>query len=228
MNKELHDILAHAFICPANVSVGDRVKISAANTVALLTDPADSVYDVGEVTKHQADDLKCTVATPYRRLRDNRISGAAVPVGPFVFGAANAVFGYSPAAAARHDGTATGPVDVTLDTDDVVKVKINGASQTVQLSAGTDVTFETIAAELTAGLNGITAEVDADGNINLVCDELGKTIEVETVTHDAYTLLGWSEAIYYPTNASHDQAAIRGMAIKPATAAGQTVETLEY
>ncbi|MEW6351294.1 MAG: hypothetical protein AB1646_19745 [Thermodesulfobacteriota bacterium] len=228
MIQRLSNVLAVSLACPADVAVGDMVEIASSKTVAKLTTVGSSKL-VGVVVVHRAEALLCTVETPFRERRDDRVAGEAVPVGPFVWGPANKTYAYTPGSVPRHDGTAVGPVTITAAGNDKVKIAVDGGTAvTVTLTAGTGRTFAQIAAEINAAVTGITAEVDAAGNLNLVGTEIGQKFEVQTVTNDAYTALGWTAATYSGDKPSHDAGAIAGLAITPATEAGTVVETLEY
>lgn len=207
------------------IEAGDRLKIGADRTVSRLTDPYDPY--VGQVYTKSTELGECVFVTPYVWHRDDRIAGEAIQPGYFVLGPDNKIFQYTPAKPARHDGTTTGPQDITLDTNDVIKLKLEGgSSQSITLDAGTGRTFAAIAAEVNVELTGMKLEVDAAGNLNIVLLEIGKSVEVETVTHQAYTALGWTVGVYQPTNASHDPTCVKGIALT-AAAKDAAVETLE-
>jgi hypothetical protein len=226
MERRMPSPLTVRFPYTGVVADGDVMTIDPDGTVRRLAKPSEPY--VGQVYSFETQIKECALVVPYNYHRDTRLAGEAVVPGYFVWGPNNTVLQYTPAKAARVDGTTTGPKTVVAATSDAVKVKLEyGASQTVTLTAGTNLTFTAIATELNAGLSGITAEVDAAGNLNLVADDMEQSIEVEAVTHDAYTLLGWTAGVYAPTAASHDPSAIGGL-ITTAGNAGVAVGTLEY
>lgn len=204
----------------------DRVELIAGRKVQKVSQVGAST-EVGEVVNVRSALKECTVRTTYANNHQTRIAGEAVVPGRFVFGPDNTVYQYIPASPAHHDGTTTGPKTVTVDVDDTVKVKFDGVSTTIVLTAGVGITFAAIAAELNAELVGCKAVVDAAGNLNLVGTQIGKTVEIEADAHGAYALLGWTAGVYYPTNASHDPTAVAGM-IVVGGALGAAVETLEW
>lgn len=217
-----------AFQYNGTVAAGDQVEIAANRKVQRLTS-IGSMKRIGSVETVRASLTECVVRMRGRRNVPDAVAGAdGLVIGEFVYGPDNKVHQYTPAAPARHDGTATGPKTVVLDTSDKVKVKlVNGSSQTVTLTAGVDVTFAAIAAELNTGLTGITAEVDLAGHLNLVADQIFEGIEIEAVTHDAYTLLGWTAGIYAPISPSHDPRAVDGMILVGGDQ-DDAIEVLEY
>lgn len=90
-------------------------------------------------------------------------------------------------------GTATETFDITLDTDDQMKIKIGGgASQTFILTPGTTQTAQNIADDLNATAVDFTASDDGSGKVRLTADNDGDSIEIETITEDAYTELGFT------------------------------------
>lgn len=102
MKQRLDNVLAVSFTCLSSIEVGDVVVISADNTV-VKNAAAGSLAVVGTVCKHGYLATKCTVETRFRERRDDRVSGAAVAVGPFVFDASGKVIAYD---AAAHDPSA--------------------------------------------------------------------------------------------------------------------------
>jgi hypothetical protein len=226
IERRIPSPLTVGFVYTGVVADGDALTPNGTGGVRRLVDPSEPY--VGQVYTFETGIKELVAVVPHNYHRNVRIAGAAVVPGKFVWGLGSTVKQYSPAIPARHDGTTTGPKTVVLDTSDKVKVKLQyGSSQTVTLTAGVGLTFAAIAEELNAGLTGITAEVDAAGNLNLVADEIWKSIEVEAVTHDAYTLLGWTAAVYPPSAPSHDASAVGGI-ILTAGDQGDPVVTLEY
>jgi len=117
MKQKVSDVLAVEMICPADIEVGDVVTISAAKTVVKLAEAA-SLKVVGTVCVHRGTDLFGTIETRFRERRDDRLSGAAVSVGAFVWNAAGKVINYN---SASHDPAAiAGLVITTANAGDVV------------------------------------------------------------------------------------------------------------
>lgn len=84
MYQKIDNVLAVAFTCAADtLAVGDVVEISADNTVVKRTLASTKV--VGTVAA--AFGTGCTINTRFRERRDDRVAGAAVAVGPFVWDA---------------------------------------------------------------------------------------------------------------------------------------------
>lgn len=207
-------------------AVGDYVKIVADRKVAVVTQAGDPC-EVGRVINVRNSLKECTVATRHNWSKQDRIAGEAVTVGRFVDGPGNKVYQYTSASPASFVGSTVGPKTVTVSTDDAIKLTLeNGADQTITITAGTNLTFAAIAAEINLTLVGMKAFVDAAGHLGVVANEIGKAITVGAVTHDAYTLLGWTAGIKAPTNSSHDPNACRGLIIVGG-AKDAAVETLE-
>jgi len=227
MERRLPSPLTVSFDYSGDIADGDRMKIGADRTVSRVTDPYD-IY-VGRVYGVEAGIGRCTLVVPYVWNRDDVVAGeASMGPGYYVLGPDNKAFPYTQAKPARHDGTATGPKTVVVDTSDVIKLKIEGgSSQTITITAGVGLTFAAIAAEVNATLTDMHLEVDAAGHLNIVADDIFRSVEVEAVTHDAYTLLGWTAAVYKPTTPSHDPSCIKGVIVKGATLAGDLLEVLE-
>lgn len=205
---------------------GDRVTLLADRKVGPLSRIGDP-FEVGEVISVRNALSEVVVRTDALHDRIDRIAGEQVTYGLGVFGPGNKVYQYHPATAARHDGTTTGVKTIVVSTSDTVKITVEGGSpQTIVLTAGVGVAMATISDEINATLTGAHTEVDAAGNINLVCDDIFKTVEVAAVAHDAYTLLGWTVAVYTPTAPSHDPC-VASMMILVGGAKDAVVETLE-
>lgn len=113
MKQRLDNVLAVSFTCLSSINVGDVVTISANNTVVKLAE-AGSLKVVGTVCKHGYLATSCTVETRFRERRDDRVSGAACAVGPFVFDANGKVIAYS---AASHDPSAIRGLVIKASTD---------------------------------------------------------------------------------------------------------------
>lgn len=79
------DVVALRFICPSDIEKGEQVVISDDLTIASLSGSAGLLTVVGTVEAHEPDETYCTVATKFAERREDRVSGAAVAVGPFVF-----------------------------------------------------------------------------------------------------------------------------------------------
>lgn len=118
MEQKLQDVLAVKFTCAGTEVKGDMVEITGDLTVAVPT-AAGSIKIVGKVARRYG--TECTVETPYRERRSDRVSGAAVPVGPFVFNATGKVIAYdadvhSPLAVRGLVITAANAGDVAVET----------------------------------------------------------------------------------------------------------------
>ncbi len=97
MNKVAGEPLSDMFTCTPETQAGDIVEIIGDMSVQPISSQG-SANVVGEViSRHSAsnygclDPETCVVVSSFV-LRRTRVSGAAVPVGPFCFGAGNAVF----------------------------------------------------------------------------------------------------------------------------------------
>lgn len=120
MTQSKDNALAVAFTCATTINVNDMVEISAANTVAVPSG-AGSIKIVGKVIKHTDDATECVVETKFRERRTDRVSGAAVSVGAFVFDADAKVINYnsgshSPAAICGLIITTANAADVAVET----------------------------------------------------------------------------------------------------------------
>lgn len=102
MYQRLSDVLAISVTCPSSVDVGDVVVISDDLTCAAISG-AGSTAILGTVCKHLDGETTCTVETRFRERRDDRLAGAQVAVGPFVWNAAGKAIAYD---AASHDPSA--------------------------------------------------------------------------------------------------------------------------
>jgi len=102
MYQKKSDILAIKVTCPDSVIVGQVVVISGDNTVAAIS-AAGSLTVVGTVVQHLEDATTCVVETKFRERRDDRVSGAAIAVGPFVWNAAGKAIAYD---SESHDSAA--------------------------------------------------------------------------------------------------------------------------
>jgi hypothetical protein len=94
VNQKKADVLAVKMVCANTVKAGDTVEITGDKTVAVPT-AAGSIKVMGMVCRSY--DTECTVETSFREHRDDRLSGAAVAVGPFVFDSAAKVIAYDAA-----------------------------------------------------------------------------------------------------------------------------------
>ncbi len=212
--------------------VGDRVRIAAARKVEGLTQIGDP-NEIGEVISIR--DSLSEVVVRVDGIHDipaddskARIAGESVSAGPGVFGPGNKVYQYQPATAARHDGTTTGVKTIVVDTSDTVKIAVGGGSpQTITLTAGVGVTMAAISDEINAALTGAHTEVDSGGHIDLVCDDIFKTVEVVAVADGAYTLLGWTAGVYTPTAPNCDPSLCDHVMILVGGAKDAAIETLE-
>ena len=109
MKQTLHDVIAVAFTCPTTIAVGDVAIIDDDNEIIKLN-AAASLKRVGTVVTHTDSATTCVVATPFRERRDDRVSGAACAVGPFVWDADMKVIAYD---ANTHDPAAIAGVVIT-------------------------------------------------------------------------------------------------------------------
>jgi len=208
-------------------AIGDRLEISSSGRKAQALTERGGTRELGECIDVNKALKECTVRIDAIHNRIDRIAGEAVVPGLGFFGPQSRVYQYVPAAPARHDGTTTGPKTVTVDVDDTIKVKIEGgSSQTIVITAGENLTFAAIAAEVNATLTDMHLEVDAAGHMNLVADDIFRSVEVEAVATDAYTLLGWTAAVYEPTTPNHDPH-FKPVQIIVGGAEGAAIETLE-
>lgn len=208
-------------------AVGDRVEI-AANRKVVPVSTVGSLKQVGTVLSVRDSLTECVVRVKGQANRQDRIAGETVTVGQFVYGPGGKVWQYTPAVPARHDGTTTGPKTVVLDTSDKIKLKIEGGtSQTITLTAGANLTFAAIAQEINTTLTDMTVVVDSGGHLDILANDIFKSVEVETVANNAYTLLGWTAAVYKPTAPSHDPSAVNGLILVGGDA-DAAVEVIEY
>jgi len=232
MKQRLHEIIAITLTCPSNIEIGDIVEISGDLTCRKPL-VAGSASILGPVVKHKTApgtaETTCTVDTPFRERRDDRVASGAVIVGPFVFGLDNTVISYSAGSPAVVTGTTTGVKTVVVSTSDKLKIAygVGGADQTITLTAGVGVTMAAMAAEITAQADGFSASVSTTGHLVITGDDIWKPIEIKAVSNAAYTLLGLSAAVTAASGPSHDPNAVRGL-ILTAGDDGDVVETLEY
>lgn len=101
MKQALVDLIAIDVTCPDTVTIGQPVVMSDNFTVAAISGAGQFI--VGTVCKHEAEATKCTIETRFRERRDDRLSGAAAAVGPFVFDANGKVIAYN---SGSHDASA--------------------------------------------------------------------------------------------------------------------------
>lgn len=227
MERRIPSPLTVGFPYAGTIADGDVLTIGADRTVRRLAASSEPI--VGQVYSVQSDRSELVAVVPFSYHRNTRLAGAPLNPGYFVWGPNNTVLPYVPATPARCSGMTVGPVAIVTGTNDAVKLKAgSGDWQTATLTAGPARSFAQVAEELNAVLVGIIIELDADGHLNPVCTHPGKSIEIGTVTHDAYTELGWDAGVYEPTFSSHDPAFVGGIVVTSATEAGQAVETLEY
>jgi len=206
------DVLAIEFNCANTVRVGDVVKISADNAVAVLSSTGADM-PVGTVVQHTEGATKCVVATRFRERRSNRIAATALAVGRFVWGLLSKVYGYTADAYATVTTTNAQNYTIVLDTSDKVKLSIGGgASQTFTLTAGTR-TAAQVVADFAAG-TGFVASETADHKVKFTADDLQNSIEVEAVTNDAYTVLGLTVQEYTQPTVSSPSQGVAGLVIK--------------
>jgi hypothetical protein len=119
MYQKRSEVLALRVTCPTTVSIGDVVVISDDLEVAAISS-AGSTSILGTVCQHLDDADYCTVETKFREHRDDRVAGAAVAVGPFVWNAAGKAIAYDPDV---HDSAAIAGLVVVAGAqpDDVIE-----------------------------------------------------------------------------------------------------------
>ena len=83
------------------------------------------------------------------------------------------------------------------------------------------------AAEINATAVGFVASVDDAGHIVFTGKYIGEPLQIETVSNDAYTLLGLTAAVTRAAGPSHDPNQVAGLIIVGGDE-GDAVETLEY
>ena len=194
-------------------AIGDRVEIIAGRKVQPIS-MIGSPNEIGEVLSVRNALKECVVRTDFLINRQDRIAGEELVPGPCVFGPGNKVYQYIPATPARHAGNTTGPKTVVESTSDAIKLTLEGDSpQTIVITAGVGLTFAAIAAEVNETLEGMRLVVDASGHMVVEAKDIFKTIEVATVANDAYSLLGWTEAVYKPSAPSHDPSLAESMVV---------------
>lgn len=120
MKQSLHDVIAVEMICPTSIEVGDVVIIDDDKEVIKLN-AAGSLKIVGTVATHRDAAATCVVNTRFRERRDDRVSGAACAVGPFVWDGSMKAIAYDdqthdPAAIAGLVITAADDADATVET----------------------------------------------------------------------------------------------------------------
>ena len=219
-----HHILPIGFDYEVEPAETDVVEITSNRKIQKLT-ASGAAKRVGVVVAVRSSLLECTVATPFREDRIDRIAEEDVTIGPFVFGPDNKVYQYTPGAVAQVVGTATGTKTVVADTSDKVKINYQG-SQTFTLTAGAT-TMAAKAAEINATAAGFVASVDSDGHIVFTGLSIGEPLTIEAVSNDAYTLLGLTAAVTRAAGPSHDPNQVAGLIIVSGDE-GEAVETLEY
>ena len=114
MHQRLQEVLAFNFACADAIAEGEIVEITGDLTEAVPT-VAGSLKVIGTVVRKRGHAMsnagnvygatpsvvtggapaECTVETRFRERRDDRVSGASVPVGPFVFDGNGAVIAYN-------------------------------------------------------------------------------------------------------------------------------------
>lgn len=223
-NRTNEHALFIAFDYDVEPAAGDVLEIAASRKVQKLTSSGGSKR-VGICGPVRSSLLECTVATPFRENRIDRIAGEDITIGPFVFGPTNKVYQYSPGAVAQVVGTATGAKTVVQNTSDKVKINYQG-SQTFTLTAG-ERTMAQTAEEINATAAGFVASVDSTGHLVLTGLYIGVPLEVEAISNDAYTLLGLTAAVTRAAGPSHDPNQVAGLIIVGGDE-GDAVETLEY
>lgn len=221
------NILPIAFDYDTAPTEGDLVEIISGRKIQKLTAGGLNKI-VGDCGPIRSSLKEATINTRFRQNIPNRIAGEDVTIGPFVFGVDNKVYQYNPGAVATVTGSTTGVKTYVNDTSDKVKINYNNeGSQTFDITAGVGVAMATVAAEINETAVGFTAGVDGTGHFTLTGNEIGKPIQVEAVSNDAYTLLGLTAAVTRCAGPSHDACRIAGLIVVGGDE-GDEVETLEY
>ena len=99
-------------------------------------------------------------------------------------------------------GSNTENFTITPSSSDAVKIKVDGGvSQTVTLTAGTR-TASQIASDINSGTDLVTASASSSGAVTLTSPSYGRrsSVEIETVSNNAYSVLGFSVATTRGTN----------------------------
>lgn len=132
MIQRLREVLAINFACDDSIQEGDIVEITGDLTIAKPT-VAGSLKIVGNVCRKKGylnsnannawptpqggvtggNPAECTVETRFRERRDDRVAGAAVAVGPFVFDGSGNVINY---VSGTHDPSAIRGLAITHTT----------------------------------------------------------------------------------------------------------------
>ena len=227
MIQSNNNVLAVRFTCANTIAQGDIVEVSADNTVAVLS-ASGSASVVGSVDSYVYGATECVVATRFRQRRDDRVAGEDLSVGPFVFGADNKVYQYTPATAATHTGANAQTFAIVLNTSDVLGVKVGGDEvQSITLTAGATLTAAAIVAEINASAVGFVASATSANKIKLTATGVNQSLEITAETHTCNSVLGLTAGVYIGTANSHDPASVAGLVIK-AGDADDAVETLEF
>lgn len=220
-------VLAISFACADTIQKGDIVEITDDLEVAVLS-AAGSASVVGSVDNYAYGSTTCTVATRFRERRSDRIAGEDLTVGPFVFGALNKVYKYTPATAATHTGSNAQTFNIGSGSSDVLGVKIGGDEvQTFTLTAGTTRTAAQVVADINATAVGFIASATSANKIKLTASGVTQSLEITAETHSCNTVLGLTAGVYIGTASSHDPASVAGLIIK-AGDTGDAVDTLEF
>lgn len=109
-------------------------------------------------------------------------------------------FTFTEALSGRATGTEIGPYTINTGANDAFKVRVGtpgnwGAEETVTLTAGTR-TAQEICDDINAQTSGLNATVSTDNKIYLEAILVGNDLEIMAVANDAYSALGFSEAVY--------------------------------
>ena len=248
MRQRLNNVLAINLACSDALTTGDIVEIIGDLSVAVSTSAA-SVNIIGIVARKQGylesnannawpipnggvsggDPAECTIETRFNKRRDDRISGMAMPVGPFIMGGDGLAYPYLQGSPAKITGTTSGNLTFVVSVSDAVAISVGrGVTQAFTMVSSGAQTMAQVAATINATANGFIASVNATGNLVLTCNDIKDSLAVVAATDDAYTLLGLTVASVNATASNYDAAAIQGIAITSAGAAGATIQTLEY
>lgn len=248
MHQRLNKVLAINLACSDTLTTGDMVEIVGDLTVAVPTSPA-SVNIIGTIVRKSGylessannawpvpnggvsggNPAECTIETRFNKRRNDRVSGMAMPVGPFIMGADGLAYPYVKGSPAVITGTTTGSQTFVASTSDTVAISVGGGTtQTFKMVTTGTQTMTQVAATINATATGFTASVNAAGNLVLTCNDIKDSLAVVTATNNAYTLLGLTVASVNATASNYDAAAIQGIALTSAGAANATIQTLEY
>ena len=101
-------------------------------------------------------------------------------------------FGKSEYSTNETTGTQAQPFAPVLDTSDKLSIKVDGgAAQEITLAA-TDTTAALVVTKINATLTGAVASATTDNKVKIVSNTARGSIEIATITNNAYTILGFT------------------------------------